>query len=165
MVLSLTGRASLLPVLFAITLSLTVVACGDKQTPEEQIRQYISSAVSVIERRDVIALSKLISDRYSDSAGRDRRALVGLATGYFLRHKNIHLFTRIKDIGFPASDTASVKLYVAMTGTPVTGAQALIDLRADLVEFDLFLIKESDEWQLLKADWLKASVEDLFGNE
>lgn len=165
MVLSLTGRASVLPVLLSCFLPLVMVACGEKQTPEQQVRQYIAFAEDAVEKRDVIDLGKLISDQYTDSGRRDRRALVGLAAGYFLRHKNIHLFTRIKDIDFPAPDTASVELYVAMTGSPVTGAQALIDLRADLMKFNLTLKSDGDEWLLSETSWEHANIDELLGGE
>lgn len=149
--------------LLLIMLLTALVACGEEQTPEQQVRQYIATAKAAAEGRDVIALSELISERYSDAGRRDRRAVVGLITGYFLRHKNIHLFTQIKEIAFPVTDVTKVKLYVAMAGTPVTGAQALIDLRADLYQFDLTLLKESDDWRLQNASWQRASIEELVG--
>ena len=146
-----------------ILLLLALAACGDKHTPEEQVRHFIATGKATAEERDVIALSELISEQYGDASGRDRRALVGITTGYFLRHKNIHLFTQIEEITFPVTDVAKIKLYVAMAGTPVSGAQALIDLRADLYQFDLTLLKEGGEWSLQNASWQPASIEELVG--
>jgi hypothetical protein len=142
-------------------LSLNLVACGKKVTPENEVRQYIAKAETAAEARDVIAISELVSDNYRDNDGRDRRALAGIATAYFLRHKHIHLFIRVKQIDFPTPKQATVQLYAAMTGTPVKGAQALIDIHADLYRFDLLLVKEEDDWLLSKADWQPANIEDL----
>lgn len=158
------GRASSVFVTVLLLLSL-VVACGEKQSPEEQVRQFIATGKAAAEERDVIALSKLISEHYQDSYRRDRRALIGLMTGYFLRNKHIHLFTQIDEITFPLKEQAKITLYVAIAGTPVTGAQALIDLRADLFQFDLTLKQEGGDWYLLNADWQRASVDDLLGGE
>lgn len=161
----MTRLASLWLVFLVCLVSLNLVACGKKQSPEEEVRQFIAKAVSAAEARDIIALTELISNNYRDEDGRDRRALAGVATAYFLRHKNIHLFTRIKEISFAApqksQQQATVQLYVAMTGTPVAGAQALIDLRADLYRFNLMLMKEGDEWLLSKVGWQRANIEAL----
>lgn len=142
-------------------LSLNLVACGKKTSPEEQVRQFIAKAETGAEARDVVAITELVSDAYKDEDGHDRRAVSGLVTGYFLRHKNIHLFTQIKDIQFPTPRQAKVKLYVAMTGTPVTGAQALIDLHADLYQFNLILVKEDHDWLLSTATWEPANIKEL----
>ena len=156
-------QTSISSFLLLIMLLLALVACSENQTPEQQVRQFIATGKAAAEERDVIALSELISEQYGDPSRRDRRALIGLTTGYFLRHKNIHLFTQIDEITFPVTDVAKVKLYVAMAGTPVSGAQALIDLRADLYQFDLTLLKEGDEWRLQNASWHRASIEELVG--
>jgi len=83
--------------------------------------------------------------------------------GYFLRHKNIHLFTQIDEVKFSDPGKASLKLYVAMTGSPVKGAQALFDMRADLYQFDLMLAREGDDWLLQKLYWQRANIEDVVG--
>lgn len=146
-------------------ISLALSACSDKNSPEDQIRQYVASAVVAAESREALAIHKLISDKYKDEGRRDRRRLVGLAVGYFLRHKNINIFTQISEIKFPVPDKATVKLYAAMTGSPVKNAQALLDIRADLYQFDLVLTNESGEWLLKNASWQRASIGDIVGGE
>ena len=162
-------RQTSFPFLTFLTLiffiSLVLSACSDKNSPEEQVRQYVVSAVVAAESREALAIHQLVSDKYKDEGHRDRRKLVGLAVGYFLRHKNINVFTQISEIKFPVPDKATVKLYAAMTGSPVKNAQALLDIRADLYQFDLVLTNESGEWLLQKASWQRASIEDIVGWE
>ena len=50
-------------------------------------------------------------------------------------------------------------------GRPVAGAQALIDIRADLYLFDLMLMRDGDDWLLQKLHWQHASIEDIVGGE
>jgi hypothetical protein len=152
-------------VILTLSITLALSACSDKNSSEDQIRQYVTSAVTAAESREVLAIRKLISDKYKDESRRDRRRLVGLALGYFLRHKNINIFTQISEISFPVPDEARVKLYAAMTGSPVTGAQALLDIRADLYQFDLMLTRDSGEWLLQSASWKRASIEDIVAGE
>jgi hypothetical protein len=152
-------------VILTFSITLVLFACSDKNSSEDQIRQYVASAVTAAESREVLAIRKLISDKYKDESRRDRRRLVGLALGYFLRHKNINIFTQVSEISFPVPGEAKVKLYAAMTGSPVTGAQALLDIRADLYQFDLMLTHDSGEWILQSASWKRASIEDIVGGE
>jgi len=152
---------TLLTLIFFITLAVS--ACSDKSSPEEQVRQYVASAIVAAESREALSIHKLISDKYKDEGHRDRRRLVGLAVGYFLRHKNINIFTQISEIKFSVPDNATVKLYAAMTGSPVKNAQALLDIRADLYQFDLVLANESGEWLLQKASWQRASIGNIAG--
>ena len=50
-------------------------------------------------------------------------------------------------------------------GRPVAGAQALIDIRADLYLFDLMLMRDGDDWLLQKLHWQHASIEDIVGGD
>ena len=153
------------PLTLIFFVSLALSACSDKNSPEDQIRQYVASAVTAAESREALAIHNLISDKYKDEGHRDRRRLVGLAVGYFLRHKNINIFTQISEINFPVPGESRVKLYAAMTGSAVKNAQALLDIRADLYQFDLVLTNESGEWLAQKASWQRASIGDIVGGE
>lgn len=155
--------ASLLVAVNIFIVCLTLVACGEKTSPEGQIKAYIAKSVAAVEAREILAVRELISEQYKDEHRRDRNHLAQLAAGYFFRHKNIHLFTQINDITFPAPDKSNVKLYVAMAGRPIKGAQALIDIRANLYQFDFTLTKQSGEWLLEKIRWQQASIEDIVG--
>jgi hypothetical protein len=150
--------------LWLLLVFVLLSACGDKSTPEEQVREYLAVATNAAEARDVLAIRDLIAANYHDAGGRDKRSLVGLTTGYFLRHKNIHLFTQVDSIRFPSANRSRVQLFVAMAGSPVSGAQALLDLRADLYRFDLSLLREDEQWLLQKADWQRAKVDELFAD-
>ena len=140
-------------------------SCSEKESPEDQVRQFVAAAVTAAESREALAIRKLISDKYMDESRRDRRALTALAMGYFLRHKNIHLFTQISEIKIPTQNQAGVKLYAAMAGRPVTGAQALIDIRADIYQFDLTLERDGEDWLLHKLHWNRVNIEDIVGGE
>jgi hypothetical protein len=149
----------------AIVFSFALSACTDKDSSEDQVRQFVAAAVTASESREALTIRNLISEKYKDENRRDRRRLVGLAVGYFLRHKNIHIFTQISEIKFPVPDKAKVKLYAAMTGSRVAGAQALLDIRADLYQFDLTLARDGSDWLLQSASWQRASIDDVMGGE
>ena len=155
------GRLSAFAVCVLLLLSLT--ACGgDESSPEEQVRRYIAEGETAAEGRELKRLRELIAENYTDQAKRTRRDLVRLMGGYFFRHKSIHLFTRLASLQIKDEKQAGVVLYVAMAGSPISGTEQLISLRADLHRFELELGKgEDDQWRLLSAHWRRATPDDF----
>lgn len=142
-------------------LVIFVTACSDKPlTREEQIRQFIDTGVTAAESRNHSDLADMIDDQYRDQKALNRSQLVKLIKLYFFRHKNIYLFTKIDEINFPAEDEASVDMHVAMTGSVISDASALLNLRAKIYRFELQLINR-DGWRLLEASWHPASIADM----
>jgi len=128
-----------------------LTACSDGTSPEQQVRAVIQSMEAAAEKRDVGGLMEHISANYRDGQGQDRAEASRYARGYFITNQSVHLLTRIESLEFPAPDEARVKLQVGMAGR--AGEQGAAGLTADLYDFDLVLVRESDEWKLSYADW------------
>lgn len=139
-----------------------LAACGQGDSPEEQVRQYVAAAEAAVEARDAGDLKELIAQKYEDEQGRTRRDIVAVAARYLLANKNIHVLTRIEDLRFPAPEQARLAVYAAMTGQNVSDLDGLLNMQADLYRFDLELRKADGKWQLLRADWRPARGEDFF---
>jgi hypothetical protein len=138
--------------------ALSAQGCRDGgESPEEQIRRFIDAGVQAAEDRSADALTELVHDNYIDQQGRNRKQLGLLSRAYFMRHQNIHLFTRIDSIEFLAENQASVSLLVAMAGTVISDVDALASLSARVYRFELQLIKE-DDWRLRHASWGPANL-------
>ncbi|MCP4040884.1 MAG: hypothetical protein GY731_02860 [Gammaproteobacteria bacterium] len=144
-------------------MSIMLAGCGSDEddSPEAQLTRFVASGRVAAEARSIESIGELVSDDYRDEAGRDKRALLRLTTIYFLRNKNIHLLTRIRNINSTEEDRAGLTVFVAMAGTPVVDAKALLNIRADLFRFDFRLRKEEGDWQLTGAAWRPARKEDF----
>jgi hypothetical protein len=143
-------------------LLLLLAACGKELSPEEQVRRYIAEGVDAVEARELTRIRDLISEQYTDPAKRTRRDLTRLVGGYLLRHKSIHLLTHVNRLEVVDERHAEVELYVAMAGSPITGVEQLLTMRADLHRFEMKLGKgEKDNWQLLTAKWRRATTDDF----
>jgi hypothetical protein len=147
---------ALLPALFLLA------ACGQGDSPEDQIRQYVAAAEAAVEARDAGDLKELIAPQYQDDQGRTRRDIVAVAARYLYANKDIHVLTRIEDLRFPAPEQAQLAVYAALTGQNVSDLDALLNMQADLYRFDLELRKVDGKWQLLRVDWRPARGEDFF---
>jgi hypothetical protein len=139
-----------------------LIACStQEESPDAQIRDAIDTAKLTVEARDVFGTEALIAESYSDKQNRSRGDLVRMAAAYFLRHKNIHLLTRIDTITLHQDNQAEVTVFVAMANIPMTDFEALLDMRADLYRFDLVMQKNRDKWLLREAHWRQARIDDF----
>ena len=133
--------------LLACTLALH--ACS-RTTPEDEVRAVLAAAESAAEERDVGGVMDLVSERYSDPAGNDKAEIRRLIQGFFIVNQSVHLLMRVEELEFPSDRLATAKLSVGVLGRQSTEDWAFA---ADVYEFDVRLIKESDEWRLQSATW------------
>ena len=145
-------------ILLLLSVALLTQACSDDaETPAQEIRRFIDSAVAAGEQRSVDALNELVHASFVDQQGRNRGELALLLRGYFFRNKNIHLFTRIDSIDILDDRQANVILHVAMAGSTIADVDAIASLRARIYRFELQLVKQQ-EWRLRHANWAPASI-------
>lgn len=144
-----------------LCMALLLVACSDGElTKEDEIKLFIETGVKAAENRSSSDLAELFDDKYLDDKGLNKVQLSKLARLYFFRHKSIYLFTKLDEIEFLAENEALVTLHVAMAGTAISDVTALPRLRAEIVKFELELIRQ-DEWLLRRASWQRASLGDM----
>lgn len=151
-----------LAIILSIASILTITGCDKDETPEDQVRQFIQSGSDAVEKRDISDVKDLIAKNYSDTHGNNRQTVVRILTGYFLRNKNIHLLINIQNIHLPDNKHADVQLLAGMAGQSASDLASLFDIRANVYKFDLRLVKDDDDWQLVNARWSVANREDLF---
>ena len=144
-----------------VSLTFIVSSCSDqKLSREDDIRQFIEQGIEAAENRSSSDLTALIDDSYRDRRGLSKQQIKKLLLVYFLRHKNIHLFSKIRDISFHSDNEATVILHVAMAGSVIADASVLSNLRARMYKFELQLIKQ-DEWMLQQAKWHQVGIQDM----
>ncbi|MFZ1642089.1 MAG: hypothetical protein WAV07_11820 [Candidatus Contendobacter sp.] len=146
----------------AMALALLVACSRNADSPEAEIRALVAQAQTAAEARDAPGLRALIADNYADVQGNDRKAMENLIRLHILRNQSIHLFTRIRSIALPQPDHATVSVAVAMAGRPVANVGELVGLNADLYRFDLELIRRGGEWQVQRAAWEPARLDDFW---
>jgi hypothetical protein len=141
--------------------SFTGACSSERDSPEAQVRALLTQGEAAAEKKESAVLRQMISEKYSDSQGQDKKAVDALLRYYFLRNQSIHLFTRIRQIGFPQTDLAQADVMVAMAGQPISDAEELERLRADLHRFEITLARENGEWKVIRAEWRRAEFADF----
>ncbi len=140
---------------------IAIVACAKSLTPDAQVRAAIAQAETAAEKKDIGALKGLISDKYSDSQGQDKRAVESVLRFVLLRNESVYLLTRVHAISFPEKDRALAVVTVAMAGQPVKSAQELERVRANLYRFEFTWAREADQWRVWRAEWRPAEIGDF----
>lgn len=149
-------------VTFALCLPLLGSCSSERDTPEAQVRALLQQGEAAAEKRETGILRRMISEKYSDSQGQDKKAVEALLRYYFLCNESIHLFMHVRQVAIPAPDAAQAIVMVAMTAKPVADVEELERLRADLHRFDLSLAREeSGEWKVTRAEWRRAEFADF----
>ncbi len=129
-------------------------------SPEDQIRAVLTRAETAVEERDTAALKALIADGYRDDEGRDKRTLVQYASYQLLREGSLHLSTRLVSVEFTQGRVANAVVIAAMARTRID-LTSLPDIDADVYHFALVFERNEGEWQVARAEWRPATVEDL----
>lgn len=148
------------------TALLILTACTvEPDSAEAKLLALIDQAEVAAEAGDFGGLRQLISQNYSDDAGRDRAALAGILRFYLLRNQSIHLLTRVQTLSLPAPDVAQASLLIAMAGRPMASAEEAADLRADAYRLEIeFSGADDGLWKVSSARWRRAKLSDLLNS-
>ena len=156
------GKQTILIIIWwAFCLPLFVSCSPAEDSPETQVRTLLKRGETAAEKKQTGVLRQMISEKYSDSQGQDKKAIEAILRYYFLRNESIHLLVRIQSIAFPQPAHAQAIVLVAMAGQPISGAQELERLRADLHRFEITLASENKEWKVIRAEWRRAEPGDF----
>jgi len=131
---------------------LAFAGCGDKESPDAQVRAVIAAGEAAAEARDLSGILEHVAPAFRDAQGGGREELKQYLRGYLVTHPSVHLLTRIDSVEFPYRDLARVKLTVGTLGTGSTEA-AGFDLAADMHDVVLELQFEDDAWRVVRAAW------------
>lgn len=143
--------------------TLVLAACSKPDSPETRVRAAIATAVAAAQKKDIGPLKGMVSDKYADAQGQDKRAVESILRFYFLRNQSIHLLTRTSSVTFPQNDRALAVVYVGMAAQPVASVDELERLRADLFRFEITFVDEGGEWRAISAEWRRAEFVDFTG--
>jgi hypothetical protein len=124
---------------------VVLAACGDKDSPEQQVRAVIEQMEQAAESRSVGDLKAHLSADYRDANGMDAEEAARYARGYFIANQSIHLLTRIEELTFPTDGEARAQVLVGMLGRDAADRW---DLAAELHTFQIALRREDDEWKV-----------------
>lgn len=124
-----------------------LAACGDADSPEQQVRAVIEQMELAAENRDVGDLMEHLSEDYRDSNGMGPEEVSRYLRGYFIANQSIHLLTRIEELAFPTDGEARAQVLVGMVGRDAAATNQW-DLAADLHTFKIALRREADDWKV-----------------
>lgn len=153
------SRAAALALLL-LTVCASAACTRRTQSPEDEIRAFLARTEKATRDRDAAEVKALIADDYADGEGRDKRALAGLAAFHFMQGGSLHIATRLQSVSFPQRDVASAEVIAAVGRTEID-LRSLPQVDAEVYRFTLDLRRRGGEWQVTRASWRQATVDDL----
>jgi hypothetical protein len=148
--------------IYLILIGIFVGACSDSPlSPEEQLRNILREAEAHLEARDLSSAMAYVDPGYQDKSGRDFRALKAMLLGYFMRHKSIHILSKIDEIDLHTENEAGIVLFAGLAGNPQGQDVTLSQWRGDLLRLQLQFKRRDDEWLLQTAEWRRATPQDF----
>jgi hypothetical protein len=137
-------------VVFCMLPCVLLQGCGGAgDSPEDELRRWVSSAQAAVEAEDRATLMNMLAENYADARGNDRNAIDQVLRFYFLRQDSLVLLSNIEEITISGETAAIVKLTAAMAGAN----SAASGFSADAYRFELELEHDDDDWLLVAARW------------
>jgi hypothetical protein len=123
--------------------------------PEAEIRALLAAAEEAAEARDVGFFGGALGAGYRDTRGNDRDELLRALRGYFIANQRVEIVSRVDEIELLGEDAARAVVHAGMLGRR-TGAAMLDGVEADLYRFELELVHDGGDWQIIGADVRRA---------
>ena len=149
--------------LLGLVVALLPGCRGERASPEAEVRALINSMVTAAEQKSIGTLRDMISEKYADDQGQNKRAIENLLRLHFLRNETLHLYAHIQSVTLPQPDRAQATVLVAMAGVPIATVQELSALRADLHRFDVDFAREDKTWRVQRSAWRRAELGEFLG--
>lgn len=131
-------------------LFIFLASCGgDENSPESEIRAWVTRGELAAEEKDRGELLDMISVNYADAHGNDRKSIGDLLRLYFLRQDSVALLTSIDEISLSGETAATVQVAVGMAGT----SNNALGFDADAYNFEFELVRSEGDWLLIGAQW------------
>jgi hypothetical protein len=144
--------------LFAPATALAAAAiagCGGGGDPEAEIRALLAATEEAAEARDAGFFDDVLGAAYRDARGNDRDEILRRVRGYFIANQRVEIVSRVDEVALEGADAARAVVHAGMLGQRA-GAELLGGVDADLYRFELELVNQDGEWQIIGADWDRA---------
>jgi len=127
---------------------LLVVACS-RPSPEQAVRHQLDAMQAAIDARDAGAVDDLIADDFVGNDGLDKHGARQLATGVFLRYRDVSAKLGPATVEFRGERDAVVRFSVLATG----GSGGFLPDSGQVYEVETGWRLVDGEWKLLNASW------------
>lgn len=143
--------------------ALLLAGCGgEAPSTEARLRAVVDRLETAVEAGSVSDAAALLHPKYRDQRHAGRREATAALFAYLRRHRQIHLFTLVRELAVvPDGITADMVVYVAMGGIPLESLDAVISVKADLYRFEMRLERLDDDWLVRKSAWRRVGLEML----
>jgi hypothetical protein len=141
---------------WGLACGLAILATGcAADDPEAEIRALLAAAETAAEARDAGFFGDALGESYRDARGADREETLRNLRGYFIANQRIEVVSRVDEIVLEGEHAARAVVHAGMLGQRA-GAALIEGIDADLYRFELTLVNDGGDWQVIGADFRRA---------
>ena len=122
--------------------------------PEAEIRALLAAAEQAAEARDAGFFADALGANFRDASGSDRDEVLRMVRGYFIANQRVEVLSRVDEVTLEGADAARAVVHAALVGQRPGGA--LLGVDSDIYRFELELVNEDGDWQIIGAKWSRA---------
>lgn len=126
--------------LLTALLAVSLLACAERGSDEQQIHDVIAKMEKAAESRDTGDVLEHVADGYADAQGFDKTRLRNFLRGYFLSNPKVELLVDIESLELPVPGLAKARIDVTVLPA------------ADRGSFALELRRHEGVWQVVRVD-------------
>lgn len=136
-----------------LIVSVSLLGCHH-ETDQDRARKVITGSQKAAEEKDVKEVLSYLSKTYSDPQGNNYDGIKDLLLFYFFRHQKVSVF--ITDLDITLNDASAKATFQAvLSGRNKASADDVLPEALGVYSFDVSLKKESGEWKIVSAQWVR----------
>ncbi len=141
---------------------MTLSACGgEPKSKALQLQADLDQMEALAEAKKTSDLMAFFHDGFKPDGGWSKKDIQRMLHFRFLKHKTVHISKVVKDIQWRSDNEVSVQVVAALAGSPITDLTTLTEARAQLMKFDVILVRADDHFLIRSVQWAHAYPTDF----
>lgn len=141
---------------------MVIPACGgEPKSKALQLQADLDQMEVLAEAKKTSDLMNFFHDNFKPDGGWSKKDIQRMLHFRFLKHKTVHISKVVKDIQWRSDNEVSAQVVAALAGSPITDLTTLTEARAQLMKFDVLLIREDEHFLIRSVKWSHAYPTDF----
>lgn len=141
---------------------LLLVACGGEPlNKEKQLTADLDQMEALAEAKKTSDLMDYFHDSFKPEGGWNKKDIQRMLHFRFMKHKTVHITKVVKDIDWRSDNEVHLVVVAAMAGSPIGDLTQLTGARAQLMKFEVLLVREDGQFLVRSVKWEHAYPTDF----
>ncbi|WP_154222632.1 hypothetical protein [Marinicella rhabdoformis] len=147
---------------FIVYMTLLLVSCGGEPlSKEKQLQADLDQMELLAEEKNTSDLMDYLDDRFKHEGGWNKKDIQRMLHFRFMKHKTVHITKVVKDIDWRSDNEVHLVVVAALAGSPIGDLTQLTGARAQLMKFEVLLVRNEGRFLVRSVKWAHAYPTDF----